>query len=556
MSRSNDGQSRHIRRKRARNNIVGTRLIAPESITLPLDHFNKTAGTFENRYWVNEEFYKPGGPIFMFDAGEGDAEDAVGYLTHPTASILVQMAREFKGMALLWEHRFYGQSVPQEINTKTPATVFKHLTTEQALADVPAFAWNFTRSNFSKQDLTPASTPWVFIGGSYPGMRAAFVRSTYPETIFASYASSAPVEASIDMSFYFEPIWQGMQRYNVSHCAADIHAAILEMDIQMDDPKKSFALKEKFLGAGAGQNPNGGFANALTVIFNRWQGNGLEGDAIGGLGDFCKWISTDPVGGKVSGPEGFAKVKGAQFTIDRWANWTTFTRMVNSDMGVKCSGPDHAAANISTSHHASASSPDSSSKKACNLELPYQDPSSISWTWQFCSEWGFFQTANLGKHQLVSKHHSLVHAHETCHKQFPDGLKSGLLPEWPDVNAVNEKYGGWDVRPSNTFWGANEFDPWRTLSPLSDMPFSPKNIANQKIPKCGTGDEDEDADIFGYVLRNAQHCDDMMNDAEDSWIPRALFTKALHQWLGCFKKGKKCIRVKTRVRRVMYGGEE
>lgn len=31
---------------------------------LPLDHFGKHPDTFENRYWVLEEFYKPGSPIF------------------------------------------------------------------------------------------------------------------------------------------------------------------------------------------------------------------------------------------------------------------------------------------------------------------------------------------------------------------------------------------------------------------------------------------------------------------------------------------------------------
>ena len=38
----------------------------------------------------------------------------------------------------------------------------------------------------------PAGTPWVAIGGSYPGMLAAFVRAAYPDHFVASVASSAP----------------------------------------------------------------------------------------------------------------------------------------------------------------------------------------------------------------------------------------------------------------------------------------------------------------------------------------------------------------------------
>jgi hypothetical protein len=66
---------------------------------IPVDHFgNATAETYQNRYWVNGTYYKPGGPVFgalvmgydgapadlrihaVFDAGEGDAEPFVSAL--------------------------------------------------------------------------------------------------------------------------------------------------------------------------------------------------------------------------------------------------------------------------------------------------------------------------------------------------------------------------------------------------------------------------------------------------------------------------------------------
>ena len=33
-------------------------------IQLPIDHKGNYEGTFENRYWYNATFYKPGGPVF------------------------------------------------------------------------------------------------------------------------------------------------------------------------------------------------------------------------------------------------------------------------------------------------------------------------------------------------------------------------------------------------------------------------------------------------------------------------------------------------------------
>jgi hypothetical protein len=38
------------------------------------------------------------------------------------------------------------------------------------------------------------------------GARAAMIRERNPETWFASWASSAPVEAQVDMSVYYNPM--------------------------------------------------------------------------------------------------------------------------------------------------------------------------------------------------------------------------------------------------------------------------------------------------------------------------------------------------------------
>lgn len=37
--------------------------IEPQYVSLPLDHFSNNPATFQNRYWVNDEFYKDGGPV-------------------------------------------------------------------------------------------------------------------------------------------------------------------------------------------------------------------------------------------------------------------------------------------------------------------------------------------------------------------------------------------------------------------------------------------------------------------------------------------------------------
>ena len=38
--------------------------------SMPIDHFNDSDDrTYNNRYWLNSTYYRPGGPVFFYDAG-------------------------------------------------------------------------------------------------------------------------------------------------------------------------------------------------------------------------------------------------------------------------------------------------------------------------------------------------------------------------------------------------------------------------------------------------------------------------------------------------------
>ncbi|KAF2875893.1 serine carboxypeptidase S28-domain-containing protein [Massariosphaeria phaeospora] len=493
--------------------------IVPEYVELPLDHFAKGgdysyAGTFNNRFWVSETAYKPGAPVFIYDVGEADAEPGALNRLQNQTSFFKQIVDRYNGIGIVWEHRFYGNSTPEPINLNTPSEVFEFLTTEQSLADVDSFAKQFSRPNIN-YTLTPDKTPWVFIGGSYPAMRAAFMRDKYPDTIYASFASSAPVEASVDMSFYFDPIPRGMVRYGFGNCSSDIHAAIKSIDKTLESPRAAAKLKERFLGLGAATNDNAEFADALTTIFYQWQSYGIEGGSRG-LRNFCDYLETDPATNTVAGAEGWAKKKGAQYVVDRWAQWENFVPMVNAYLETSCSGKKNVTG-------------------SCDLGKTFTDPAAISWTWQYCTQWGYFQSANLGPNQIVSKYNSLQHQHDICHRQFPTGL-----PEWPRVHRTNAVFGGWVLRPSNVYWSGGEFDPWRTLSPLSGEPFAPRVRTFTAPPMCG--EEQSQGEIFGYTIANAQHCYDFRlvgQTAPGGEVSRKFFTDALTGWLGCWKgKGK------------------
>lgn len=153
------------------------------------------------------------------------------------------------------------------------------------------------------------------------------------------------------------------------------------------------------------------------------------------------------------------------------------------------------------------------------------------------SQTGFFQSANLGPNQIISKYNSQKHQRDICHRQFPTASPD-LFPELPNVDETNESLGGWDIRPSQVYWSGGEFDPWRTLSPLSAEPFAPHPRTFTDPPACG--EEQDKSEIFGYVMKNAQHCYDFRTTFEGGAVSRKYFADALTKWLGCFKpKGGK-----------------
>lgn len=65
-------------------------------IELPIDHFNISDNrTYSNRYWINTEHYKAGGPVFYFDSGEQNAHPLVPYFLYQAAgpSSVMMLAR-------------------------------------------------------------------------------------------------------------------------------------------------------------------------------------------------------------------------------------------------------------------------------------------------------------------------------------------------------------------------------------------------------------------------------------------------------------------------------
>ncbi|KAI8640663.1 serine carboxypeptidase S28-domain-containing protein [Parasitella parasitica] len=209
----------------------------PFVMEMPLDHFSSNGPntTFKNRYWVNTDYYQPNGPILFTNAGEAAVDDANYAIFNST---IAQLAQRLGGIFIYMEHRFYGSSGPDDFEKE-----LSKLTVEQALADMAYLLDNVKFS--SKLDVPRVpKTKVIVYGCSYSGSLAAWMKDKYADIIFASVASSAPVQAQFNFYQYFDPII----RYAPAPCINSIRNLISVVDNILfgNNTKQIDALKKLF----------------------------------------------------------------------------------------------------------------------------------------------------------------------------------------------------------------------------------------------------------------------------------------------------------------------
>jgi hypothetical protein len=196
-----------------RRSLLAARDVDPETLypkryfEMPVDHFPHkakyephTTRTFQNRYWFDDTYYKPGGPVIILQSGETNGLNRLVYMQK---GILQQLAKATNGMSVVFEHRYYGYSFPTRYLTTKD---LRFLTTEQALADEAYFAKNIVFPGYEDHDLTSDATPWISYGGSYAGAFSAFLRVKYPEIFWGAISSSGVTKAIYNYWQYYDPV--------------------------------------------------------------------------------------------------------------------------------------------------------------------------------------------------------------------------------------------------------------------------------------------------------------------------------------------------------------
>ncbi|KAG2048971.1 hypothetical protein BDR06DRAFT_962018 [Suillus hirtellus] len=155
-----------------------------------MDHNNPDLGTFQQRYWMNWEFYEPGGPIILWTPGEDPGDDSMVFATNETINGLI--AQQQNGAVIIIEHRFFGYSNPYDNLTSQSLAL---LTIQQAIDDLEYFAKTADLPMPGGDAVKPGQAPWILSGGSYSGALTSWTMVNKPGLFWAAYASSAVVEA-------------------------------------------------------------------------------------------------------------------------------------------------------------------------------------------------------------------------------------------------------------------------------------------------------------------------------------------------------------------------
>ncbi|KAJ7636082.1 peptidase S28 [Mycena polygramma] len=488
----------------------------PLFIDMPLDHFNASnRQTFPNRYWNAE-------PLLPYYLQE-----------YHGLSATMQLAKRYRGIAFLWEHRFYGDSQPFPVNENTTAEQWQYLNTEQALQDVVFFADSFpksavqvTNTSSGNPDLPihPSSVPWIWLGGSYPGVRGALLRQRNPETIFATWASSAPVEAQVDMSSYYKAAERSLTR----NCSADWVAVTKFVDDTLNGSNETLKIDVKF-----------------DLLKARLSGPGGNNSAADGLTrQRANATSSVDAASILMDPLNFYQYYGFQDSLLPFCNLLEtqnstvepFEGGVVSTLGVNAAFNAFMMALGELDYDSIPGSPDD----------PVQDR---SWMRQYCSEYGFYQRGDpQNPLSIETSFLSLELFQQQCSETFPD------LPSSPQVQLIN-KYGGWNMTPSNILFTNGAFDPWRTVGLASIESNSPQRKPTVSVPPCNLPAPGNS--FFGLTHSQMVHVSDLrvllVPDSNHSdfktvgfyspvsqepfYSGLGLFQLALDEWLPCFHGG-------------------
>lgn len=111
---------------------------------------------------------------------------------------------------------------------------------------------------------------------------------------------------------------------------------------------------------------------------------------------------------------------------------------------------------------------------------PTFEPDMNAWSYQVLTQFGWIQGSDPDNVTYVSKYYNISAAREARTLFYYD-IEIDDFPEYPDTDAVN-KYGGWNMTPSNVMFTDGQYDPWKEGTLMSNDTSIVSEIPIQELP--------------------------------------------------------------------------
>ncbi|XP_062903367.1 thymus-specific serine protease [Mobula hypostoma] len=414
--------SKYLRILRQKSHFHGTE----QWFVQRLDHFNATdLRVWNQRYYINDTFYQPGGPVFLMIGGEGTANPA--WMDHGS---WITFAEKLGALCLLIEHRFYGKSQP---TVDLSLSSLQYLHSKQALADLAHFRAVIDR----KMNLT--LNKWIAFGGSYPGSLAAWFRLKYPHLVYAAIASSAPVQAVINFSEYLEVVNYVLESYSTT-CPLLVKDASDTLIGLLPNTAKYRQITQDFQ-----------LCDPLEIKSGMDSAYLLE-TLAGNFMDVVQYNKDNRVFEVRGG------VHGANITID-----VLCTIMENPSLGIPYKRYAKVSQLLLDTYEEKCLDASYSKFLSDMLNTSWAAPAadgSRQWAYQSCTEFGYYQSTESLQQPLAG--FPLSYKLQQCMDLFGPAFNHTVLAD--AVQHTNENYGGTNIKGSRIVFPNGSKDPWHVLS--------------------------------------------------------------------------------------------
>jgi pimeloyl-ACP methyl ester carboxylesterase len=183
------------------------------------DHTDHADGaTFDQYVFINDEYYQPGGPVFILVSATPDS-----YTYWLQNSHMTNIASELGGVVYAIEPRFFGRSYPT--SDLSLENLEKYLHVNQTMADYFNFI-TYLRSELANY----GSDKFVLIGHGRGGTLATWIHQRYPGIANGVWAASSPVVTLFDFGLYYYGIGTTFETEFPATCQQTIIEAFTELE--------------------------------------------------------------------------------------------------------------------------------------------------------------------------------------------------------------------------------------------------------------------------------------------------------------------------------------